>query len=294
MPIAPSPLSSGALSAAPPSSRLAPPRPAWLRRCGAPAARVGLRVLGAVALVLIWAAAATQFSAVQLPRPELVWQTLRENIWSAPGLSFEGLQGGYASNVLYTLLTALGAATAGSLLGFAVGIASARSQLVRNASAPFFVLLAAVPPLVAAPFMLIWFGPGQLAQSAIVAFFCFVVMGISAQNAASNLSPAYEEMAATLGASPRQRLWRIVVPASIPATILAVRVCLATGWSLQTAGELLGSNRGVGRIIGLSEQLGNTAGSIAVILLLAAAGLAVEMTIVAALRYVTRWQTRYP
>lgn len=251
---------------------------------------LGLRLAGACVVIAIWAAAATQFDAVQLPRPELVLTAIRENIWSAPGLAFEGLHGGYASNVLYTLLTALVAAAVGGSSGFAVGIASARSQFVRNLSSPLLVLFAAVPPLVASPFMLIWFGPGQLAQSAIVAFFCFVVMGIAAQNAASSLPPALEEMAATLGASAHERLRRIVLPGSVPAVIVAVRVCLATSWSLQTASELLGSNRGVGRIIGLSQQLGDTAGSIAVIILLGLAGLTVETLVTIALRHATRWQ----
>jgi ABC-type nitrate/sulfonate/bicarbonate transport system permease component len=251
---------------------------------------LALRLLGIVAVIGVWAAAATQFTAVQLPRPQLVWDAMTQNFWSAPGLAFEGLHGGYLSNVAYTVLTALVAATVGGLSGFLVGLCSARSQLVRNFTAPLLLLFAAVPPLVAAPFVLVWFGPGQFAQSVIVAFFCFVVMAISAQNAASNLSPAYEEMAATLGATPGQRLRRIVLPGSVPATIVAVRVCLATAWSLQAAGELLGSNQGVGRIIGLSEQLGDTAGSVAVILLLGLAGVTVEAVVVGWLRYLTRWQ----
>jgi ABC-type nitrate/sulfonate/bicarbonate transport system permease component len=259
-------------------------------RIGGVARMLGLRLAGAAVVIALWAAAATQFSAVQLPRPELVLDAIRANFWSAPGLTFEGLHGGYASNVMYTVLTALMAATAGGASGFMVGIASARSQVVRNLSSPLLVLFAAVPPLVASPFMLIWFGPGQLAQSAIVGFFCFVVMGIAAQNAASSLPPALEEMAATLGATPRQRLRRIVLPASVPAMIVAVRVCLATSWSLQTASELLGSNRGVGRIIGLSQQLGDTAASLAAIILLGLVGLTIETVIVIALRHATRWQ----
>jgi ABC-type nitrate/sulfonate/bicarbonate transport system permease component len=251
---------------------------------------VGIRLAGIVVVIAVWMVASTQFSAVQLPRPSLVLSQLTQNFWSDGSLAFEGVQGGYLSNVGYTVITALVAVLAGGILGFTVGLWSARSQLVHNLSAPLLMLFAAVPPLVAGPFVLIWCGPGQLAQSLIVAFFAFVVIAISAQNAASSLRPGYEEMAATLGASARQRLLKVVVPGSIPAVIVAVRVCLATGWSLQTAGELLGSNHGVGRIIGLSQQLGDTAGSVAVIILLAVAGVCVETVIVGCLRYMTRWQ----
>jgi ABC-type nitrate/sulfonate/bicarbonate transport system permease component len=254
------------------------------------ASTLAIRLAGVAAVIGAWAAASTQFTAVQLPRPELVWSQLTQNLWSDGSLAFEGLHGGYLSNVGYTVVTALVAVLAGGIAGFVVGLCSARSQLLHNLSAPLLMLFAAVPPLVAGPFVLIWCGPGQLAQSLIVAFFAFAVIAISAQNAASSLRPTYEEMAATLGASPRQRLLRIVVPASLPAMIVAVRVCLATGWSLQAAGELLGSNNGVGRIIGLSQEIGNTAGSVAVIILLAVAGVLVETVLVGFLRYLTRWR----
>jgi ABC-type nitrate/sulfonate/bicarbonate transport system permease component len=97
-------------------------------------------------------------------------------------------------------------------------------------------------------------------------------------------------MAATLGATPRQRLWHIVVPAAVPSLIAAVRVCLVTGWSLQVASELLGGARGVGKVVSLSEQLGNTAGALAIIILLAAAGLLIETVAATILRHATRWQ----
>jgi ABC-type nitrate/sulfonate/bicarbonate transport system permease component len=247
-------------------------------------------VAGVVFLIAVWALAATQFTAVQLPRPALVLQAISDNAFSSPALAFSGLEGGYLANVAYTMVTALVAAAIGGGAGFVVGIAAARSQMVRDLSAPLLVIFGTVPPLVAAPFMLVWFGPGQLAQSAIVAFFCFVIMALTAQNAALALPPVYEELAATLNATPRERLRRIVVPGVIPAVIVAVRICIAAAWSLQCAGELLGSDRGVGRVILLSQQVSYTQGAIAVILLLGVAGLVVESAVVGALRYATRWQ----
>ncbi|MGH2974183.1 MAG: ABC transporter permease, partial [Solirubrobacterales bacterium] len=209
------------------------------------AVMIVLRLGGFVLLVAVWALAATQFPAVQLPRPELVWQALTENLVHASGLQLQGLSGGYLSNAAYTIKNALLGCAIGSFSGFAIGLLSARLQVARDLSAPLLILFAAVPDLVAAPFFLVWFGPGQTAQALIVIFYSFVIVGIASQNAALRLSPDLEESAATLGASRVRMFLTVVVPGSLPATIGAVRIAVATSWSLQTAGELLGSQEGV-------------------------------------------------
>ncbi|MCW3014420.1 MAG: binding--dependent transport system inner rane component family protein [Solirubrobacterales bacterium] len=250
---------------------------------------IAVRAAGFALLVAIWAAASTQFLAVQLPRPELVLQALSDNLITAPSLSLQGLQGGYLSNVGYTVANTLVAGLVGGSVGFFVGAASARVQVVRNASSPVLLLFGTVPDLVLAPFLLIWIGPGRAAQFVIVAFFCFVILAISTQNAALRLPTRYEESAATLGAGPAHRFRTIVLPATIPAIIGAARIALGTAWGLQCAGELLGSERGVGRVVVLSQQLSFTAGTIAVILLLGAVAVAVDTALVLALRTLCRW-----
>lgn len=249
-----------------------------------------LRVAGFALLIGIWAIAATQFPAVQLPRPELVWEALTQNFTHASGLELQGLSGGYLSNVAYTVKNALLGFAIGTACGLVVGLLSARLQVVRDLSAPLLILFAAVPDLVAAPFFLVWFGPGQTAQALIVIFYSFVVVGVASQNAALRLPPYLEESAATLGASRRRSFFTVIAPAALPATIGAIRIALATSWSLQTAGELLGSQEGVGRVVVLSQQLSYTAGTMAVITLLAAFALLADGIVYGSLRLLTRWQ----
>jgi ABC-type nitrate/sulfonate/bicarbonate transport system permease component len=249
-----------------------------------------LRVAGFALLIGIWALVATQFRPVQLPRPELAWDALRENFSEASGLQLQGLEGGYFSNVMYTAGNALLGFGIGSVAGMVVGLLSARIQALRDLSAPFLILFATVPDLVAAPFFLVWFGPGRTAQALIVIFYSFVVVGIASQNAALRLPPYSEEYAATMGGSRARIFLSVVVPAALPSTIGAVRIALATSWSLQTAGELLGSQSGVGRVVVLSQQLSFTAGTMAVITLLAAVALAADAVVYGTLRWLTRWQ----
>lgn len=278
-----------------PATAAASRRPALaqavLRQTGMLARGTAVRLVGFGVLLAIWAAASTQFLAVQLPRPGLVLDAVQTNFSTAPSLALQGLEGGYLSNVGYSATNAILAFLLGGLAGFAVGTSSARLQWVRNLSAPLLLLFGTVPDLVAAPFLLIWLGPGQAAQFVIVSFYCFVVIGIAAQNATLRLEPHYEAYGATLGASARRRFFTIVLPAAIPSIIGAARVALATAWSLQCAGELLGSQEGVGRVVVLSQQLGDTAGTIGVISVLAMLALLADAILTTLLRATCRWQS---
>ncbi len=251
---------------------------------------LALSAAGFGVLILAWSLAATQFLPVQLPRPTLVVEAIHDNFSRAAGLELQGLQGGYASNLKYTAINTLRAFAIASPIGFAVGMMSARLQLVRDISAPLLLLFATVPELVAAPFLLIWFGPGELAQGILVGFYCFVIVAVAAQNAALRLAPEYEGFAATLGASPRRRFLTVVLPGSLPAVIGGLRIALAVSWSLQCAAELLGSDVGVGRVITLSQQLGYTAGIMAVILLVGIVAVICDRLLAGGLRWAVRWQ----
>jgi ABC-type nitrate/sulfonate/bicarbonate transport system permease component len=249
-----------------------------------------LRLGGFAFLLLAWALAATQFEPVRLPGPEAVYRSLVDNFFVASRLQFQGIQGGLLANVLYTVRNAFESFVIGAGLGFLVGILSARVQWLRDTSAVVLVLFAAVPDLVVFPFLIIWLGPGGSAQRILVLFFAFVSVGLSSQNAAMTLDPCFEESAATLGASSPTRVRTVLLPACLPATIGVVRVALASAWGLQTIGELLGSNAGVGRVIVYSQQLGDTSTTIAAILLLAGFAIVIDLIVISGLRWLTRWQ----
>ncbi|MFT3866087.1 MAG: ABC transporter permease subunit [Solirubrobacterales bacterium] len=263
------------------------PSPALLRQFSI---TVALRAAGLALVVVVWLVAAANLGVARLPGPGPVFEALRDNFSDAPYLHLQAIPGGYWSNALYTVRNALEAFLIGGLIGFVLGLASARLQVMRNVVSPLLILFGAIPPLVMAPFMLIWFGVGPGSQRPLVVLGVFVIVGIGAQNAALTLAPRYEESAATLGVSPPRRVFTILVPASIPAVLGAARVALATAWSLQVAAELFGSKLGVGRVILASQGIAYSAGTIAVILLLAAIGALLDLVLVCGARYLGRWQ----
>lgn len=252
---------------------------------------VALRLAGLAFVLATWEFMSRWLdNPVRLPSLPLVMQAVRRNLFTAPGLELHGLSGGYLSNIVYTVSHALIAFVIGSTLGILIGVLSARLQGVRDSVAPFLILFGTVPALVAAPFILIWFGTGPVGQAVFVAFYAFVSVAIASQNAALQLPPRYEECAASLGASRVRRLATVVYPGALPSVIGVVRIALAVSLSLQVAVELLGSQQGAGRLIALSQSLAFTAGTVGVIILLAFFGLIIDAAVAGLLRYFTRWQ----
>ena len=60
-------------------------------------------------------------------------------------------------------------------------------------------------------------------------------------------------------ANQLQILKEIVLPASLPAIFAGIRVALGAGWAVVLAAEMLGSQTGVGYLITLGNEIGDTA-----------------------------------
>lgn len=259
-------------------------------RTKAPQALWGL--MGVLCFWGLWelAALAAGNDAV-LPGPRVVLWEFQQSVHGDRGLQFLGIEHtSYAVNLAWTVGTAGAAWLIGSALGIAAGLLAARRQWLRDVTEPVLFVFGAVPVLVAAPLLLIWFGAGPLSKLALVSFYCFVVVAVVAQSAALNISPVTEEYAAALGLDQRQRFRAVVLPAAFPPIVAVLRLALATGISLVASAELLGSRVGVGRLIAVRAQQGNVAAVLALSITLGLVAVLLDAGIRAATRPALRWQ----
>jgi ABC-type nitrate/sulfonate/bicarbonate transport system permease component len=142
-----------------------------------------------------------------------------------------------------------------------------------------------VPILVAAPFLLIWFGVGRSSAVCLVIFYVTVILYLFAQRAASNLNPIYEEFARTLGATQRRIVVDLLIPATVPEILGGLRIALAGAWGLEAVSELLGSQEGVGKVLEVLAGATDAEGIMANLLML---GLVAVIIDFAAARVVAR------
>jgi len=198
--------------------------------------------------------------------------------------------GGIRDAVLYTAVNVVMGVAIGTAIGFPLGALLGRSRLAREALTPPLLLLTTVPVLTLLPFLTIWFGTSRIVQAGLVILFALVTVAAVAQNATSSIPPHLTGYAASLGARPPTVLREVVLPASVPAVIGAVRVATAAGWSFESVAELLGGNHGAGKLIQTMQGMSATPDIMATILALGILAVIVDAIIQMAGRWAVRWQ----
>ncbi len=272
------------------SRRQAPaaPRGRLLRR--ALAAIDPLRLAGIVLLVGFWQAMTLVLPPILLPTPAGVIGRIMDEFWSAPSLSYYGLsEANIYGNLVYTAENVLIAMVIGVAAGTVTGLVTARFSLIRAIIDPVMMTAGTVPILVAAPFLLIWFGVGRTSAVCLVTFYCAVILYIFAQRAADNLDPIYEESARTLGASPRQMVRDLLIPATVPEILGGLRIALAGAWGLEAISELLGSQQGMGKILEALAGATDPQGIMAALLVLGITAVVADALAAFAVSHIASW-----
>lgn len=228
-----------------------------------------LRLVGLALMVLVWQGLSALMDPIILPSPLAVVARLMRDFLDAPSLSYYGVDNpNLYQNLIYTTENVAIAVVIGAAIGIFAGLVSARFSLVRAVIDPVMMTAGTVPILVAAPFLLIWFGVGRISAVGLVIFYVIVILYVFAQRAASNLNPIYEDFARTLGATPRQIVRDLLIPATVPEILGGLRIALAGAWGLEAVSELLGSQEGVGKVLEVLAGATDTEGIMANLLML--------------------------
>lgn len=251
----------------------------------------GLALAGIAAILGIWWLLGLQLGPARLPTPGEVWNALRADFNNIPAVEFSSFQtGGIRAAAIYTTVNVVIGVAIGSFAGFLFGALLGISRLARGLLTLPLMIISTLPVLILAPFLLIWFGTSRFAQSGLVIMFAFVTLTAVTRQATSDVSGHYTGYAASLGAGRRTMLREVILPAIAPPTIGGVRVALATGWSFETVAELLGGTHGIGKLIQTLQGMSATADIMAALAALAIIGVAIDAIVVAAGRWVIRWQ----
>lgn len=158
-------------------------------------------------------------------------------------------------HILASLQVALTGYTLGALVGIPLGIFMAWFRKFNMVATPLFDLIRPIPTIAWIPMMILWFGIGLGAKSAIVFMSAFVPCVINTYSGIKATNQVHLWVAQTFGGSRIQMLKEVAIPTALPHIFTGLRVSLGAAWTSLCAAEMLAASRGLGFMIQLNRQL---------------------------------------
>lgn len=208
--------------------------------------RDGLPVLaGAVAFLAGWKllVVLTGYPAYLLPPPETV----------AARLVVAWTDGTMEPNAAATLEEVLLGFALGAALAVSIGLVLARSHLAERLFSPYLVAAQATPILALAPLIALWFGTGLLSKVVICALIVFFPVTVATMVGIRAVDAGLLEMGRAFGATRRQVLLRLEIPAALPSIFGGLRVGVTLAVVGAIVGEWAGGDVGLGVLINLAR-----------------------------------------
>ena len=218
--------------------------------------------IGFIVLWEVWVRIG-QFSALVLPAPSVVWQSL-----------WQGLASGYLwPHILSSTRAVVLGLLLGGTVGFIGGIVLGESARWRGILMPYVVISQVVPKLALAPLFIVWFGFGTLPIVVMTALICFFPLLENTATSLQQVDPQRLELFRMLRASRWQTLWRLKIRAGLPSIMAGVRVAVVLAWVGAVVAEFIGASKGLGALIIAAQGSMDTPLMFAVLTLITVLGL---------------------
>lgn len=180
------------------------------------------------------------------------------------------------------LISCGGGILVGALIG---GVAVLRQLLL-----PIFSSLYAVPIVILYPVFTAWFGVGSESKIGFAGIYAFFPVMLSTAAGIRTIEPQFILAARSMGATTRQLVTRVVMPASLPTVFAGLRLGGALTIIGVVVSEMLTSAAGIGYLVTLNRTILDSARVFAAILMILVLAVAYFMFARSLERRVVVWQ----
>jgi sulfonate transport system permease protein len=195
-------------------------------------------------------------------------------------------------HVVATLLRVVAGFGLGTLVGTLLGALAGYSTLVRRLIDPSLQGLRAVPSIAWIPLFILWLGIFETSKVALIAVGVFFPIYLGVMGAVMSVDRKIVEVGRLFRLSGIGMVRRILLPAVLPAYVIALRSGLGLGWMFVIAAEFMGASEGLGYLLIDGQQLGKTTEIIAAIVAFAVLGKLTDWLIVLITAPFLRWEDR--
>ena len=244
----------------------------------------GIAIASFAIIMLIWWAstAFTSVSAVFLPSPRSVWDTLCkmandgslwENTWRSTYRVFVGW--------LFSVAAAL-----------PLGMLVATSRTCKAVLQPVTEFMRYLPVVALVPLTLLYFGIGESQKYAIIFLGTFFQLLLMVADSVSSVDQSLLSAAATLGANKRQQYFRVLLPAALPQLLDDMRLTIGWAWTYLVVAEMVAADAGLGYMILKNQRYLATNVIFAGLIMIGLVGLVTDWAFRLVGKIVAPWQER--
>ncbi|RKD31356.1 ABC transporter permease [Lacrimispora algidixylanolytica] len=181
----------------------------------------------------------TDFNPSLLPGPVRVWYALIQMF--GEGNILNDIQDSMYRFAIGYLLAALSAIILGLTLGWFKEIFAYINPIVQ--------LLRPISPIAWMPFIVLLFGIGDVPAIVIIFISAFFPILLSTISAVGNVDKMYLKVADNFDIKQPYVLTKIIFPATFPQIANGLHIALGSSWIFLVAGEMVGSQTGLGYLI---------------------------------------------
>jgi taurine transport system permease protein len=178
-----------------------------------------------------------------LPKPQAVWTAFLKTLT-------KGYQGStllvHIGASLYRVLVAFALAC---LVGIPLGVLMGVSRDARALLSPLIDFYRPLPPLGLYTLLVMWLGIGETSKLSLLFLAALPGIIISTIQAITTIDQVYVRAAQSLGASRRDLLFEIYLPAAGPVILTGMRISLGFTYTVLVAAEIVAASAGIGWMI---------------------------------------------
>jgi taurine transport system permease protein len=177
-----------------------------------------------------------------------------------------------------------------SVIGISLGILLGTTRPLRWVVQPVISIIRPLPSLAWIPLSLLWLGIGEEQKYAIVFMGTLAPLVVFVTDATLHIDPLYVRAAQNLGASRLAVMWEVVLPATLPSIVSALKVTLALAWTCIVSAEMVGAKDGLGYLIWNAKDWSNVPQVICGMLAISATVLVLDTAVRAVEHRLIPWQ----
>lgn len=226
---------------------------------------VALELLTPVVLIVLWWFGTSHSKAPYFPPLQKIVVAFRQLYLFAT----------FQTDVLYSLWHFVVGLTAGTVIGFAIGLWLGLSPRARRNVSPITEFFRAMPIVALIPIALVMVGPGLVLEAGLIALGCSWTVMLNTADGARGVDPVMIDTGRSYGLNRAQEIRTVVIPAAMPQVLAGVRIAVGLGISVMVVSNMFANSRGLGAQVAVAQSNFQITNSWAEIIMIGLVGLVI-------------------